>query len=152
MEAYDSLADAIYYAAQQTAEMGAAGAEYMAGVYRGEDGRYAFLPPIGGDSDRKVKGKIRYPKGAALMALVHNHPEVRAAKERDRNAHEFSLDDIDQARQLGIPSFITFGPDMRILQFEPGKDKPSKPREFDHIPEVQPAGEYLGLRQLVSQQ
>jgi hypothetical protein len=139
----DLLDDAIYYAAQRATELGSDGAEYITAVYKNPDGTFGFMDPQGGHSDRKVKAKLRYPKNAVLAALVHNHPEVRSARERDQAANQFSLDDIDQARQLGIPSYITYGKDMSMLQFDPAKDRPQMPRPFTHIPEVQPAGQRI---------
>lgn len=115
MEPYDSLDDVIFYAAQAAREMGANKTEYMSVVYQAPDGRYQFAEPQGGEHRAKADAKLTFPKGSKLLALVHNHPGMDVEDGRgDRGQSKFSPEDVQQAKELGIPSYITYGADMTI--------------------------------------
>lgn len=158
---YPSLEEAIYYAALAINEQTAGKTEATSAVYRMLDGGYGFAAPKGSDERANVSATLKYPKGSALMALVHNHPEVLNSKGKDGERGVFSGNDIDQATKLGLLSAIIYGDDMSMRTYEPGKDKIEKlQREgtrvrgerysagklFDYIPEVRvSARKYGGL-------
>lgn len=153
MESYRNLDDAVFYASQAAREIGANKREFISLVYQTPGGEFRFVAPQGGKSNRYVKQKLAYPKDAKLMAIVHNHP---GADEVDGYAgmhSAFSPDDIQMARTLKLPSYIVFGRDMSMRRFDPAKDSPSvrEGQPFNHIPEVQPAGNGIGdaIKQLL---
>lgn len=154
MDGYGSLQDAIFEASSKVHGLGEDGNEHVTLIYKTPEGRYFFPDPQTSGEEDGAKVKLAMPKGSALAALVHNHP-VHAVDEKDGH-DQFSSEDIDMARQLKVPSYITFGDDMQIRSYTHGKDRvkkqgsgayrgqlSSKGAPFNHIPEVQPAGQYL---------
>lgn len=56
------------------------------------------------------RGTFRVPPGS-LRALVHNHP--RSGNPRnDQNISKFSPEDVRQAQQLGVPSYLQVGKEL----------------------------------------
>lgn len=117
MDPYESLNDAIYYAAKAAREKFANKAEAITIVYE-HDGKFFFAPPTTTKrGDSKAQGAFKIPKTAVVRGIVHNHPEGR---ESDR----FSPDDLAMAEKLKVPSAIVFGgsnPTIRL--FTPGQTK-----------------------------
>lgn len=145
MEYYDSLEDAIFYAVQATRELGANKTEYVTLVYQTPDGKYHYAAPKGGEKRSSAKAKLSYPKGAKIVALVHNHPGADDGREL-YGQDKFSPADIQQAKALNVPSYMSYGKDMAIRSYTPGKDSARLLQgvPFNHIPEVKPAGTLLG--------
>lgn len=86
--------------------------EHMGALY-GEDLRRSNL--VSNNSSGRVRGKLTIPGGSSnLRALFHNHPSTGR---KDANRSAFSMDDKDQARRLGVPSYISAGD--RIRRFDP---------------------------------
>src|SRR5690606_29515223 len=71
---YDTLEDALYYAAQGVYDADRNTTEHMSLLYRMPDGRYGITAPAGEGNKKGVKQKITYPAEAAIAALMHNHP------------------------------------------------------------------------------
>lgn len=122
--AYDNLDDAaaaaMYMVARQPRVQGQ---EYMTLLVQGEDGkirREAFQ--TSGDPDHSSwAGR---PSGK-IVGVVHNHP---ANKVGDKYAGtNFSLQDMDTARSLGVPSYVA--------AMEPSKTSSPKSQERKYRPD-----------------
>lgn len=94
--------------------------EHIGALYRSGDG-YGRTPTVSGQSNR-ASGALRVPSGS-LAALFHNHPRrpSRGLSASDTAASEFSDRDREQARALGVPSYISAGD--HVMRFDPGADK-----------------------------
>lgn len=150
---YDVLDDAIYYASQASRDLTANQKEAITAIYQKPDGTFAFATPQTSNQSDKVKASIKYPKGAKLVALVHNHPEFGGPEMQ----HQFSPEDLEMANGLNLMSVITYGPDMQIRMYKPGDKTQSsggrvemKSKQhalgtmFSHIPEVKVTAQRIG--------
>lgn len=143
---YQTLDDAVFDAAMAAQRADQDRTEYISLVYRAPDGAIRFTDPQGGTHRASASAKIAFPKGSELLALVHNHSQAKGVKENS-GQDRFSPEDRKQAAALGVPSFIVFGENSAIRRLLPGS-RNLKGEEFLHIPEVQPAGEYIGIKRL----
>lgn len=84
--------------------------EHMGALY-GPDLKRSNI--VSSDDSGKVRGRLSVPR-SELAALFHNHPSTGR---KDANRPVFSMDDKDQARRLGVPSYISAGD--RIRRFDP---------------------------------
>lgn len=75
-------------------------------------GKYAFTQPVGQRDGGHFSAELQIPQGWKLASLYHNHPA-------GQQSTMFSGDDIAQAKQLGIPSYILSHADNRIRRFDP---------------------------------
>ncbi len=155
MSSYATLDDAIYEAANATRESTSDKTEAITAIYKRQDGSFGFGAPVSQGKRKGVSASLKFPKGSALAALVHNHP---GAGDVDEGQSEFSAADVEMAKSLGIPSAITFGSDMSIRTYLPGVDKLLSHRgsnggksqlysagsPFDYIPEVKVAAKKYG--------
>lgn len=94
--------------------------EHMSALY-GDDSNIQRSNSITADSNRSVRGKLLVPPGT-LRALVHNHPLVKPKRDL-RNAwgqDEFSPDDVEQAKRLGVPSYISAGD--KVFRYDPSTE------------------------------
>ncbi len=141
----ETLEDFIFAAAEEVRRITGDQSEAATLVYVGPDGKLAWAEPRGTGSSDKVKAALSVPKGSKLMALIHNHPSDKRGKAESANGLQFSEADVAMAEQLGIPSFIAYGPDMQMRKYLPGVSKIKEIRKgyrtsagspFDHIPEV----------------
>jgi hypothetical protein len=146
MPAYDSLPQAVYYAAQAAREIG--GSDEVATLIYYLDGKYHFEPPkndkraSSGKRDDKFRATFSFPKGAKPVQTVHNHPV--GAENRF-----FSSDDVDVAGKLGLPSAIvydgddgkpvirTFTPGKTRLRKDPARGRHSEGDEFAWSPDAE---------------
>ncbi len=77
------------------------------------DGEYRFTVPAAGNRD-SFRLSFTLKHGEHLAALFHTHPG------RDSGAEYFSDNDIQVARQLGVPSFILVTDSGTVREFIPG--------------------------------
>jgi hypothetical protein len=151
---YDSLDDALFYAAQQAREVTQDKREAMTLVYETPEGKFQFVDPAGSGGKAEVTGtRLAYPKGAKPRALLHNHPGG------DQSGRDmFSAEDAALAQKLNLPSYITYGSDMRIQGLQPDGPRDKRPgglvqgQMFDHIPEIKVTAPYLGLQKELANQ
>lgn len=91
-----------------------AGVEHLGLLY--DDGGIRRTPTQSRNARNASRGAFEIPTGS-LRGLFHNHPLPKNPRAR-QNAARFSYDDIDQAKRLGVPSYIAVGDDVR--RFDPG--------------------------------
>jgi hypothetical protein len=116
-------------------------------VYETPDGKFQFVEPAGSGGKSEVSGtRLAYPKGSKPRALMHNHPGG------DQSGRDMlSAEDAALATKLNLPSYITYGSDMRIQGIQPGGQRDKFPgglvrgQMFDHIPEVKVTASKLAL-------
>lgn len=85
------------------------------GLLYEHDGSIRRTPTQTTDKNGEVKGSFAIPNGS-LRGLFHNHPkyEVRRKSSVDgERERKFSSDDLLQANQLGVQSYISSGNDVR---------------------------------------
>ena len=68
-------------------------------------------------SGAQARGVFQIPSGA-LLGVFHNHPPRRGRRRdsmigSDADRATFSRDDVEQAKRLGVPSYIAAGPKLR---------------------------------------
>lgn len=115
MVEYDSLNEAVYQAAAAARAAYEDRYEAISVVYE-LDGKFFFTPPYtsGQKSGANTRANVKFPKGAQLRFIVHNHPSGAGAS-------TFSQEDIEVAERLGLPSAIVFGRDEPTIRvFHPG--------------------------------
>lgn len=150
MSPFDTLDDAIYYAAQATYDTGAGdGNEWITLVYELPDGTFTHLPVQGGTHRARAKAKFTPPAGGVLRAVAHNHPKHKRLG-WNAGQHLFSDEDVKVAKHLGVPSYMAFGDDMEVRQLDPGR-RDTRGDPFPHIPEVKPAGQRIGDARALAQ-
>jgi len=93
------------------------------GVLYSENELISHTAPVTMWNGFRVKAKISIPVGS-LLALFHNHPVQRldrssagASKTMDYRRHKFTYDDLLQAINLGVPSYISAG--HTIMRYDP---------------------------------
>lgn len=68
-------------------------------------------------NDREsARGRFAVPSGS-LRGLFHNHPLGPYENSRRTPRAQFSPDDVEQARALGVPSYISAGD--RVMRYDP---------------------------------
>lgn len=76
------------------------------------------------DNAGKTRGRLAVPAGS-LRGLFHNHPPRKKSREtmgdKDKDRVKFSEQDIQQARRLGVPSYIAAGHKLRRYDPSTGK-------------------------------
>lgn len=83
------------------------------GLLYEQDGRIRRTPVASKNRAGRVKGRFEIPAGS-LRGIFHNHPNTGGRKlDLDR----FSADDLEQAKRLGVPSYIMGGGAFR--RFDP---------------------------------
>lgn len=87
------------------------------GLLYGQGGEVRATPTQTQSRRASTGGAFSIPRGS-LLGLFHNHPSrmkrgKTATDGRDRMRTEFSPDDIEQARALGVPSYIAAGSKLR---------------------------------------
>lgn len=85
--------------------------EHIGVVYE-DRGALRSTPPASRDMKGRAEGVFAIPKGS-LRALYHNHPN----EGKNRSVRAFSEDDKNNARQFGVPSYISVG--HEILRWAP---------------------------------
>lgn len=81
-------------------------------LYNPATKKYAFTSPVGQLDDAHFSATVGVPQGWQLKGLYHTHPQgVESTK--------FSSDDVAQAKQLGVQSYILARYDDRIRLFDP---------------------------------
>ena len=110
---YQTLDEAVYYAAEAAREIYADRQEAMSLVYE-KEGQFFFTPPASRQrSSKDVRTTVAIPKGS-LRFIVHNHP---AGEGQDT----FPEEDLAAAERLKVPSAITFGRAASTIRvFRPG--------------------------------
>lgn len=91
-----------------------------AGALYEKDGKFFFTEPKSNGENDSVKVKVRFPKGAKLVALYHTHPD-------GRRSEVFSPNDIAIATQLDIPYFMGHV-NGTVRVFKPGVSEVTKMR------------------------
>lgn len=86
--------------------------EYIGLIYQdSKTGKYLFTEPVtlGAASGKdRARGSFSVPGGrAAVRGIIHNHPSTMGMSQRRLSL--LSGDDIDQAEQLDVPSYIVNG-------------------------------------------
>ena len=81
-------------------------------LYNPQSQKYAFTQPVGQLDGAHFSASIAVPHGWQLSALYHSHPA-------GQQSTLFSDDDIAQAKQLKIPSYILAHYDDKIRAFDP---------------------------------
>jgi hypothetical protein len=142
---FDTLDDAIFAAAEKVRQVTGDKSEAITAIYE-LAGKFHIAEPAGSGRHSKADGKLMLPKGSTLLALMHNHPVDNHGLE---GQDVFSPADMQQAKALGVPSFITYGQAMSIAQYRAGDPvsvasvpgggsmRVSRGKPFDYIPEVQ---------------
>lgn len=88
------------------------------GLLYGDD--YKRTPTRGQGEGDSAGGAFAIPRGS-LRALFHNHPDTTSGARDLRNAgggERFSSDDVEQARKLKVPSYIST-PSGAVRRYEP---------------------------------
>lgn len=93
--------------------------EQAAVVIKRPDGTFGYSTKTSQDNEGFALRAL-LPKGYSLAATVHSHPGD------DERAGVFSTDDLNTAKQLGVPAFVRFSKDNSIRQYIPGQTKTQK--------------------------
>lgn len=93
--------------------------EQAAVLIKRPDGTYGYSTTVS-QADESFALRALLPKGYSLGGIVHSHPGS------DDRAGVFSTDDLNTAKQLGVPSFVRFSKDNSIRQYIPGKTQTQK--------------------------
>jgi hypothetical protein len=116
---FDSMEAAVQAALQEAVHVTKDRKE-VGGVIFERDGKFFYSPPAneakrgrGVTDSRKgqFRVKVQVPKGAKVRGVYHNHPSHSGRS----SGPVFSPDDVNMSNQLGVPSYITFGGEMRVF-------------------------------------
>jgi proteasome lid subunit RPN8/RPN11 len=109
--AYDALEDAAV-AALRSAAAQSEKFEYAGALVRSDAG-FFFTEAVTARDEANIRYAIRVPQGFALAGIYHTHPSGDGSE-------VFSPTDVQQAKSLGLPSFIGVMDDDSVREFEPG--------------------------------
>jgi|GEM_PF-2339962 len=102
----DAAVAALRAAAAQSGEF-----EYAGALVRSDAG-FFYTDAVTAHDDSKVRYAVRVPEGFALAGIYHTHPSGDGSR-------VFSPTDVQQAKSLGLPSFIGVMDDDCVRMFSP---------------------------------
>jgi len=110
-QSYGALEDAAV-AALRAAAAQSEKFEYAGALVRSDAG-FFYTDAVTARDDASVRYAVRVPEGFALVGIYHTHPSGDGAT-------LFSPTDVQQAKSLGLPSFIGVMDDESVRLFAPG--------------------------------
>ena len=109
-----------YADAEQAAVAGLRLAMARGGVYEfggavvEKDGAFYRTEPVSSGEEGHIRFAVDVPAGARLVAIFHTHPDDGP------QTRLFSWDDVNEAKKLGLTSYIGVMNDHVIRRFTPG--------------------------------
>ncbi len=114
------VTETVAYAAQNDAAVAAlrvalpeSGEHEFGGIIVELGGAFYYTDPVSNGDDGDIAFKAVLSAGSRFMAIYHTHPSMK------RDARLFSPHDVDEARRLGVDSYIGVWRDGTVRFFDP---------------------------------